>query len=214
MRPDWVGDHSVRTVFVCGGEGNEGARSICMYVGLFQLISSSFCRIQVANIVGRTELLSGVFFLLSLLSYQCCLSHKPNKKETSKYSHQEPLNSEQLQHTAPTQFSWLWLTCSVLLAAVSMLCKEQGITVLGVCLAYDLFVACGKDLWEFFVVLKQAVVDMWSREDASKKRSAHYQFFFPKRYFMVLSLSLSLSLSPPSLLPLTLAGDLCGKSYF
>ena len=56
-----------------------------------------------------------------------------------------------------------------------MLCKEQGITVLGVCVAYDLFVACGKDIWEFFVILKQAAVDMgWSRENASKKRSVVY----------------------------------------
>ena len=128
-----------------------------------------------ANVVGRTELLSGIFFILSLLSYQCCLGHKHNnnnKKETNRYSHLEPLNSEQLQHTGPTHFSWLWLLCSVLLAAVSMLCKEQGVTVLGVCLAYDLFVACDKDLREFFVVLKQAAVDVWSREDASRKRSA------------------------------------------
>ena len=185
-------------------------------MGLFQLtcISSSFCLIQVANIIGRTELLSGIFFLLSLLSYQCCLSHKPNKKkETSKYSHQEPLNSEQLQHTAPIQFSLLWLACSVLLATVSMLCKEQGITVLGVCLAYDLFVACGKDLWEFFVVLKQAVVDAWSREDTSKKRLAHYQFL-PKRYFVVISLFFFFFSHFPPPFSHTLTGDLCGKGYF
>ena len=154
---------------------------------------------QVANIVGRTELLSGIFFLLSLLSYQCCLSlyHKPNsKKETNKHS-----NQEQLQHIVPTHFSWLWLMCSILLAAISMLCKEQGITVLGVCIAYDLFVACGKDLWEFFVILKQAVVDMgWSREDVSKKRSVVYisQLLFMRIY-----------------VPLSLHTDYyCGKSHF
>lgn len=155
---------------------------------------------QVANIVGRTELLSGIFFLLSLLSYQCCLSlyHKPNsKKETNKHPRQEPsINSEQLQHIAPTNFSWLWLMCSILLAAISMLCKEQGITVLGVCIAYDLFVACGKDVWEFFVILKQAVVDMgWSREDISKKRSVVYisKLLFMRIYVPA---SLSLPLSP------------------
>ena len=127
--------------------------------------------LQVANIVGRTELLSGIFFLLSLLSYQCCLNYK-HKKEANKHPHlhQEPLDLEQLQHTAPTHFSWLWLICSILFAVVSMLCKEQGITVLGICLAYDLFVACGKDLWGFFVILKQVVDGVWSREDASRKR--------------------------------------------
>jgi len=30
---------------------------------------------------------------------------------------------------------------SVVLVAVAMLCKEQGITVIGVCCAYDLFIA-------------------------------------------------------------------------
>ena len=148
--------------------------------GCIHYLSDFDLHTQVANIVGRTELLSGIFFLLSLLSYQCCLGlyHKSNSKK-EKHSHQEPLiNSEQLQHIAPTHFSWLWLMCSILLAAISMLCKEQGITVLGVCIAYDLFVACGKDVWEFFIILKQAVeavMDMgWSREDASKKRSGVY----------------------------------------
>ena len=175
------------------------------YVGFFNWsihhLSDFDLHTQVANIVGRTELLSGIFFLLSLLSYQCCLSlyHKPNnKKETNKHSHQEPLiNSEQLQHITPTHFSWLWLTFSILLAAVSMLCKEQGITVLGVCVAYDLFVACGKDIREFFVILKQAAVDMgWSREDASKKRSVVYiSKFLCENLCACLPLSLSLSLS-------------------
>ena len=63
----------------------------------------------------------------------------------------------------------LWLVSSVFLGAVSMLCKEQGITVLGVCLAYDLFIACGRDLWEFFAILKQAVTVL-TKENASKNR--------------------------------------------
>ena len=85
-----------------------------------------------------------------------------------------------------------------------MLCKEQGITVLGVCVAYDLFVACGKDLWEFFVILKQAVeavMDMgWSREDVSKKRSGVY---ISKLLFMRIYV------------PLSLHTDYrCGKNHF
>jgi hypothetical protein len=178
-----------------------------MYISNVIVHLCFICLTQVANIVGRTELLSGVFFLLSLLSYQCCLDHKHNnsKKETSKYSHQEPLNSEQLQHIIPlTHFSWLWLMCSILLAAVSMLCKEQGITVLGVCLAYDLFVACGKDIWGFFVILKQAAaaVDVRStnREDASsKKRSVVYIVYINNSsLYTPLFLSFSPSLPFPS----------------
>ena len=186
-----------------------------MYVRMYVFMySDSFRLTQVANVVGRTELLSGIFFLLSLLSYQCCLSHRHSnkKKETNKHPHQEPLNLEQLQHSAPTQFSWFWLVCSILLASVSMLCKEQGVTVLGVCLAYDLFVACGKDLWEFFAVLKQAAVDVWTKDDASKKRSVHCQIPFQED--LCASLSLSLSLSLLLLLPHTLTEDLHGKNHF
>lgn len=62
--------------------------------------------------VGRAELLSAFFFLLSFLSYLVCVA------------------SERL----------IMLPVSILLAAVAMLCKEQGITVLGVCLSYELLV--------------------------------------------------------------------------
>ena len=42
--------------------------------------------------------------------------------------------------------------------------------MLGVCLAYDLFVACDEGPWSLFVILKQMVVDALRREDTSKKR--------------------------------------------
>ena len=84
------------------------------------------------------------------------------------------LDSEEIHSplfTPPTQYSILWLVFSVVLAAVSMLCKEQGITVLAVCLAYDLFVASGKDFMEFFVILKRAMaVLLTKKNDDSKKR--------------------------------------------
>ncbi|KAJ8373642.1 hypothetical protein SKAU_G00042220 [Synaphobranchus kaupii] len=41
--------------------------------------------------------------------------------------------------SSPTHW-WLWLLASLLLAACSMLWKEQGLTVLGVAAAYDLFI--------------------------------------------------------------------------
>ena len=50
-----------------------------------------------------------------------------------------------------------------------MLCKEQGITVLGVCIAYDLFVAGGKDLWEFCATLSRAVKNR-SKGEASMNK--------------------------------------------
>ena len=36
---------------------------------------------------------------------------------------------------------WSKLMSTVLLVAIAMLCKEQGITVIGVCCVYEVFVA-------------------------------------------------------------------------
>lgn len=46
---------------------------------------------------------------------------------------------------------WLSLLLTVLLVAVAMLCKEQGITVIGVCCVYEVFIAQRmtiKEIWE------------------------------------------------------------------
>ncbi|XP_035257931.1 protein O-mannosyl-transferase TMTC2-like isoform X1 [Anguilla anguilla] len=73
----------------------------------------------VAGVVGRADLGAGLFFLLSLLCYarHCAFGPGP----------------------APAR-CWAWLLASLLLAACSMLWKEQGVTVLGVAAAYDLFI--------------------------------------------------------------------------
>lgn len=65
---------------------------------------------QVTGIVGRADLLCGLFYFLSIYSYVTYL----NKKRL-KY------------------FVW-----SIVCCAVAMLCKEQGITVLGVNAIYEL----------------------------------------------------------------------------
>lgn len=70
----------------------------------------------VAGVVGRAESLSAVFFLLCLLAYkQCC-------KEDNKTNYN-------------------WLLTSLLLCVATVLCKEQGVTVVAVCLVYDVFLA-------------------------------------------------------------------------
>ncbi|XP_019854061.1 PREDICTED: transmembrane and TPR repeat-containing protein 4-like isoform X2 [Amphimedon queenslandica] len=66
----------------------------------------------VANVVGRAELLSALFFFLSFLSYLISI-----KTDGGTYT---------------------WRITAVSLAGVSMLCKEQGITVLAVCIFYEL----------------------------------------------------------------------------
>ncbi len=82
-----------------------------------------------ASIVGRAEVLSCIFFLLSLLSYLKAVA------SIDSYGSHSPL-----QHTR-----WTWLAVCLCLSACSLLSKEQGVTVLGVCAGYDVFLN-----WEQF----------------------------------------------------------------
>ena len=50
-----------------------------------------------------------------------------------------------------------------------MLCKEQGVTVLGVCVAYDVLVACGLDLPEGIHYLK--LIGRWLRHKLLENNS-------------------------------------------
>lgn len=79
----------------------------------------------VAGVVGRADILAGLFFFLSLLVYMnCCQS-----------------------------CSLTGCLFSLLLAGLSMLCKEQGITVLAVCAVYDVFVSSRCQLNYIFSIL-------------------------------------------------------------
>ncbi|KAK1341963.1 hypothetical protein QTO34_016715 [Cnephaeus nilssonii] len=72
----------------------------------------------VAGVVGRADLLGALFFLLSFLGY-CRAFRESNKEGTH---------------------STFWVLLSILLGAVAMLCKEQGITVLGLNAVFDILV--------------------------------------------------------------------------
>uniref|UniRef100_A0A8C2PFS3 dolichyl-phosphate-mannose--protein mannosyltransferase n=1 Tax=Capra hircus TaxID=9925 RepID=A0A8C2PFS3_CAPHI len=72
----------------------------------------------VAGVVGRADLLGALFFLLSFLGY-CKAFRETNKEGTH---------------------STFWVLLSILLGAVAMLCKEQGITVLGLNAIFDILV--------------------------------------------------------------------------
>lgn len=80
----------------------------------------------VSGIVGRADLLCALFVVLSFLGY-CKALPGFNKRE----------------HTSP-----FWVICSVFLGAVAMLCKEQGITVLGLNAVFDVFVICKLNMLE------------------------------------------------------------------
>ncbi|EGD78785.1 hypothetical protein PTSG_01761 [Salpingoeca rosetta] len=73
----------------------------------------------VTGLVGRAELLSAIFFIASFLAYT----------RASKY-------------VGDIKAAATWVAISVALATAAMLSKEQGVTVVGVCLAYELLVNC------------------------------------------------------------------------
>ncbi|XP_076347219.1 transmembrane O-mannosyltransferase targeting cadherins 4 isoform X1 [Tachypleus tridentatus] len=83
---------------------------------------------SVAGVVGRADLLSALFFILSFLAY--------TKSVESHHNLNDP----------PSQFSPLWIGWSLVLAGIAMLCKEQGVTVIGICSAYDIIVVCNVDI--------------------------------------------------------------------
>eukprot|EP00079_Xenopus_tropicalis_P032666 XP_017946437.1 PREDICTED: transmembrane and TPR repeat-containing protein 3-like [Xenopus tropicalis] len=75
----------------------------------------------VTGVVGRAELLSSIFLLAAFLSYT---------------KSKGPDNS----------IVWTPIAVAVFLVAVATLCKEQGITVVGICCVYEVFIAQGVSL--------------------------------------------------------------------
>ncbi|XP_017573187.1 protein O-mannosyl-transferase TMTC3 [Pygocentrus nattereri] len=72
----------------------------------------------VTGVVGRAELLSSIFLLAAFLTYT---------------------KSKGADHS----IVWTPIVLTVFLVAVATLCKEQGITVIGICCVYEVFVAQG-----------------------------------------------------------------------
>lgn len=70
----------------------------------------------VTGVVGRAEMLSSVFFLGALLCYARAASRR-------RYT------------------DWRYVGACTACVGIAMLCKEQGITVTGVCVVYEIFVA-------------------------------------------------------------------------
>uniref|UniRef100_A0A673HU54 Protein O-mannosyl-transferase TMTC3 n=1 Tax=Sinocyclocheilus rhinocerous TaxID=307959 RepID=A0A673HU54_9TELE len=73
---------------------------------------------EVTGVVGRAELLSSIFLLAAFLAYT---------------------KSKGTDHS----IVWTPIISTVFLVAVATLCKEQGITVIGICCIYEVFVAQG-----------------------------------------------------------------------
>ncbi|RDD41284.1 Transmembrane and TPR repeat-containing protein 4 [Trichoplax sp. H2] len=78
----------------------------------------------VASIVGRAELLAAIFYFLAFSSYQ------------------RSLQTEFDEDGRPQRVQWSYQILTLIFAAIAMLCKEQGITIMGFCLVYDLLINC------------------------------------------------------------------------
>ncbi|KAJ8261932.1 hypothetical protein GJAV_G00160150 [Gymnothorax javanicus] len=72
----------------------------------------------VTGVVGRAELLSSIFLLAAFLSYT-------------------------RSKGADQSIVWSPIALTVVLVAIATLCKEQGVTVIGICCVYEVFVAQG-----------------------------------------------------------------------
>lgn len=106
----------------------------------------------VAGVVGRADILACLFFLLAFLCYMryCKYRDKPggaflqtshlksSHATNSKHSF-SPNSKSYKQSLESRHVRWWYLVATALLTAMSMLSKEQGITVLAVCATYDLF---------------------------------------------------------------------------
>ncbi|ENN79047.1 hypothetical protein YQE_02954, partial [Dendroctonus ponderosae] len=103
----------------------------------------------VTGVVGRAETLSSVFFLAAFLFYAKATI---NKKPTD----------------------WKFIGMSMLSIATAMLCKEQGITIAGVCAAYEIFVIQRVKLEDMKSFAKSAVTPKSSfhlpKSNAAAKR--------------------------------------------
>lgn len=88
---------------------------------------------SVAGVVGRADLLCALLFILSFLCYvrSCC---------------QDTVSRTHATLHRPETFSMAWFCLSVVFCGLSVLCKEQGITVIGICSAYDIIVICQVDV--------------------------------------------------------------------
>ncbi|XP_064614962.1 protein O-mannosyl-transferase TMTC4-like [Liolophura sinensis] len=109
--------------------------------------SSLFCAVlfaahpihveSVAGVVGRADLLCAFLFAASFLSYvKACHSGTSSVR--------------------PESCSPCWLLLSMLLCSLSVLCKEQGITVIGLCSAYDIIQVCRINIFTVFTRKQQA----------------------------------------------------------
>ncbi|XP_023344917.1 transmembrane and TPR repeat-containing protein CG4050 [Eurytemora carolleeae] len=96
----------------------------------------------VTGVVGRAELLSSIFFLLSIQAYTDTNSKQTNQctARDNKCKHEDKIANVDFSCSPGYKFSSLMqaLFQACFLAALAMVSKEQGITVIGFCLMFEL----------------------------------------------------------------------------
>lgn len=114
---------------------------------------------SVSGVVGRADLLCAVLLILSLLLYvRACavdLKHKNDK----------------LIIFCPATFSIPYLVASMGLCFMSVFAKEQGITVIGICSAYDIIVVGCVDLLKLIGLRSQPSRRSKHENDTNKEES-------------------------------------------
>ncbi|XP_075225931.1 protein O-mannosyl-transferase TMTC2-like [Lycorma delicatula] len=100
----------------------------------------------VAGIVGRADLLSCIFFLLSFLTYLKHVRlrdlskevHQKLRQNIKKYTRKKFVQESNKKFSTHPCATWGLLGISLLLSALAMLSKETGLTVLALCAVYDI----------------------------------------------------------------------------
>ena len=106
----------------------EQAPSLSVLCGLF-FASHPIHTEAVSNVVGRADLLCGLFYLLTILSYINCFSDASTSEANKRQG----------------RYSKLWLLLSIFWCILALFSKEQGITAFGICVVYDVLFVCKSD---------------------------------------------------------------------
>ncbi|XP_046569570.1 protein O-mannosyl-transferase TMTC4-like [Haliotis rubra] len=145
---------------------------------------------SVAGVVGRADLLCALTFLLSFLLYaracsssSCLVSYRPESflhamsatAPTSCHVSYRPESFSLMSILAtschvsyrPESFSLVSILASMCLCVVSTFCKEQGITVIGICSVFDVIVVCRVDPFKWLSYRNHAFNKQFFKERLS-----------------------------------------------
>ena len=116
----------------------------------------------VTGVVGRAELLSAIFSFFVLYFYEKS-AYKNDNLEKNQCSNQ-PLksvngscavsnNNKSSQFLSHDKTSWFYMFLAFICVILATLSKEQGLTIVGVCVIYDIFIICNASLPELYMLV-------------------------------------------------------------